>query len=162
MSKRYVRCRSNYGQSYLTMGKEYELMAGVCEGRRTVINDANYRFSYDSELFTASYRHSHGDIVPHKHARVIHAWAEGHPIQCRSKGFSNAWILAPYPTFSDDIDYRIHIDVDDAAIAKCKEELEYLAGKAASFKDHYDNIRKTITAKNITLLNLEHGEQPDD
>ena len=170
MSQVYVRCCKTVGQANLTMGKEYEFHSrNLLRGTISVVNNADMLFAYDSTMFGGTYTHAHAGLVPKKHAEVIHAWADGAAIECFNKCASNAWVLAPFPTFSDNIDYRVKIKVDDKAIAACKADLDELAGEAAHFKrgvktatDHYNHILDVINIKQRTLSSLESGDNPDD
>jgi len=40
----------------------------------------------------------------HKHADLIHAWAEGEKIEQKYKG---SWIDSKFPSFFDEVEYRI-------------------------------------------------------
>ena len=43
-------------------------------------------------------------MTRHKHADVIHAWAEGEEIQSLT---GNQWVDCPYPRFNNEHQYRI-------------------------------------------------------
>lgn len=44
------------------------------------------------------------ELVPHKHADLIKAWADGHPIQCDSGRW---WLDVSHPEFDENLVYRV-------------------------------------------------------
>lgn len=58
-------------------------------------------------------------MKPHKHAKVIKAWADGHDIQCLLPN-NLVWENAPFPTWTTAYDYRIKakFKVGDAVAVK--------------------------------------------
>ena len=66
----------------------------------------------------------------HKHADLIHAWAEGAEIEIFNCG---QWVVVQHPTFSVSLEYRIkptpkpdvvHLYyVDDGELIKCKKTI---------------------------------------
>ena len=48
-----------------------------------------------------------GDKVPHVHAEVIKAWADGATIQVHRGGKTDTWEDCTFPLFSKDFKYRV-------------------------------------------------------
>lgn len=49
-----------------------------------------------------------GDAMKHKHADLIHAWADGAQIQCKQYGYDHRWADVGYPNWENPYcEYRI-------------------------------------------------------
>ena len=63
-----------------------------------------------------------GEKVPHVHAEVIKAWADGAKIQIRHR-VNETWVDCPEPSFSVDFKYRVKPEPD-----RVNEGFCYLSG----------------------------------
>lgn len=84
--------------------------------------------------------------IPHVHATIIKAWADGAVIQYQDK--DNCWILVGHPSWSCDLNYRIKPepkpDIIRYARARCRlYDLKDLA-------DIVDNQQQTKTYWSIS------------
>lgn len=91
---------------------------------------------------------------PHKHAALIHAWADGADIE--QELFGGTWIDSPCPSWNLDISYRIKLRVEQrryrVALFKSGEviwveavETQIEADNAAGHKDFHSWLTDWVT-----------------
>jgi len=51
-------------------------------------------------------------MIAHKHAKLIHAWAEGATVEILSR-VDGGWHAEEYPDWDEDYSYRVKIDGKD-------------------------------------------------
>lgn len=74
-------------------------------------------------------------MKPHKHAAVIHAFADGAQVQVRNAGDARAaWVDTKYPDFADDQDYRVKPNAPVVETKMTDAEICYYLPMSA-FKD---------------------------
>lgn len=87
----------------------------------------------------------------HKHADLIHAWAEGADIQVYSAG--QGWEDAPNPMFRINLKYRIKPDLSkeraelaevEQQVSKLQAELQRRMGELEPLIDKRDALRKVV------------------
>lgn len=104
-----------------------------------------------------------GDAMKHKHADLIHAWADGAEIEWRSKQYtSKKWYPNNSPNWDDDDEYRLKQKPDVVrnitveATLKCGETCgEEFVQVFKSGKYLFPNLRLTFDGKTGELKSAE-------
>lgn len=94
--------------------------------------------------------------TPHKHAALIHAWAEGAEIQCKQKAHSNiaTWAdCSESPKWSTEYEYRIKPQsvIRYGMLSCCKERI-YISNKE---RQPSDSIKITLNPERTKILAVE-------
>jgi len=94
------------------------------------------------------------ELVPHKHAEVIKAWADGEIIEHRENP-NREWVVIKNPTFIPSFEYRV----------KPKEIVRFLEVRHASasepnpISDNFDNLKSTFdTEGNLLTAEVINNE----
>jgi len=80
------------------------------------------------------------ELIPHKHAEVIKAWADGETIEVKANTHAREWVVTGNPIFSLEYEYRV----------KPKETVRFLEVRHASasepnpISDNFDNLKLTF------------------
>jgi len=86
------------------------------------------------------------ELIPHKHAEVIKAWADGETIEYRSNP-NRGWEAIYSPTFIPNMEYRV----------KPKETVGFLqvrhafVSELSDYKTKYDNVKFTFNTEGKLL-----------
>jgi len=89
----------------------------------------------------------------HKHADLIHAWAEGAQIQSRADG--GDWEDRDYPSWSPDWEYRIKPEVKPDFVHKTKIVIHERYAGAVRFDAGLANIQLTFDGETGNLKGAE-------
>ncbi len=78
--------------------------------------------------------------MKHKHADLIHAWADGAQIQCKQYGCEDRWADVGYPNWENRYcEYRIKPDPKPDVVQTCEVSISF-----ASFTSGYPTVQFTF------------------
>ena len=78
--------------------------------------------------------------MKHKHADLIHAWADGAQIQCKQHGYENCWADVGYPNWENPYCvYRIKPEPKPDVVQTCEVSISF-----ASFTSGYPTVQFTF------------------
>jgi len=87
------------------------------------------------------------ELIPHKHAGVIKAWADGETIEVKANTYAREWVVTGNPTFIPNMEYRV----------KPKETVGFLqvrhdfVSELSDYKTKYDNVKFTFNTQGKLL-----------